>query len=65
LFCPRTPPRNGASKRPPAILIVDTHGYKREQAYCLTSVAVDLQVSQMVDAPNLIVSATLPLDIFD
>jgi formamidase len=45
--------------------IVDTHGYTREQAYCLTSVAVDLRVSQVVDAPNLIVSATLPLDIFD
>jgi formamidase len=45
--------------------IVDTHGCTREQAYCLTSVAVDLRVSQVVDAPNLIVSATLPLDIFD
>jgi formamidase len=45
--------------------IADTHSYTREQAYCLTSVTVDLQVSQVVDAPNLIVSATLPLDIFD
>jgi formamidase len=45
--------------------IVDTRGYTREQAYCLTSVAVDLKVSQVVDTPNLIVSAVLPLDIFE
>ena len=45
--------------------IVDTRGYTREQAYCLTSVAVDLKVSQVVDTPNFIVSAVLPLDIFE
>jgi formamidase len=45
--------------------IRDTYGYTREQAYCLTSVAVDLKVSQVVDVPNLIVSAVLPLDIFE
>ena len=45
--------------------IVDTRGLSREQAYCLTSVAVDLKVSQVVDVPNLIVSAFLPLDIFE
>jgi formamidase len=45
--------------------IVDTYGYTREQAYCLTSVAVDLKVSQVVDVPNMIVSAFLPLNIFD
>jgi formamidase len=44
--------------------LVDTRGFTREQAYCLTSVAVDLTVSQVVDVPNLIVSALLPLDIF-
>ena len=44
--------------------IVDTRGLSRAQAYCLTSVAVDLKVSQVVDVPNLIVSAFLPLDIF-
>lgn len=44
--------------------LVDTRGLTREQAYCLTSVAVDLKVSQVVDVPNLIVSAMLPLDIF-
>ncbi len=45
--------------------IVDAYGYTREQAYALASVAVDLRVSQVVDVPNLIVSAFLPLDIFE
>jgi acetamidase/formamidase len=35
----------------------------REDAYCLASVAVDLKISQIVDAPNWIVSAFLPLEI--
>ena len=43
----------------------DAYGYSQEQAYCLASVAVDLKVSQVVDVPNFIVSASLPLDIFD
>ena len=45
--------------------LVDTRGLSDAQAYCLTSVAVDLKVSQVVDVPNLIVSAFLPLDIFE
>lgn len=45
--------------------LMDAKGLTREQAYCLTSVAVDLKVSQVVDVPNLIVSAFLPLAIFD
>jgi formamidase len=44
--------------------ITDAHGLTREQAYCLTSVAVDLKISQVVDVPNFLVSASLPLDIF-
>jgi acetamidase/formamidase len=36
----------------------------REQAYCLCGAAVDLKVSEIVDAPNWIVSAYLPLSIF-
>ena len=44
--------------------LVDTRGLTRVQAYCLTSVAVDLKLSQVVNVPNLIVSAVLPLDIF-
>ena len=36
----------------------------REQAYCLCGAAVDLKISEIVDAPNWIVSAYLPLSIF-
>ena len=35
-----------------------------EQAYALCSVAVDLRISEVVDAPNWIVSAFLPKDLF-
>ena len=38
--------------------------WSREQAYCICSVAVDLKVSEIVDLPNVMVSAFLPLDIF-
>ncbi len=43
---------------------LETRGYDRQQGYAICSVAVDLKVSQVVDAPNFIVSAMLPLDIF-
>jgi len=36
----------------------------RPDAYVLASVAVDLKISEVVDAPNWIVSAFLPLDLF-
>ena len=39
------------------------YGYSRQQAYAICSVAVDLKVSEMVDVPNFMVSAFLPLDI--
>jgi formamidase len=39
-------------------------GLSRQQAYALASVAVDLKVSELVDVPNFVVSAFLPLDIF-
>jgi formamidase len=45
--------------------LVAEHGYSREQAYVLTSVAVDLRISELVDVPNVVVSAFLPLDIFE
>jgi formamidase len=45
--------------------IADWRGYRREQAYALSSVAVNLRVSQVVDVPNFVVSAFLPLDIFE
>jgi formamidase len=40
-------------------------GLSREAAYILCSVAADLRISQVVDAPNAIVSALLPLDVFE
>jgi formamidase len=43
---------------------LQTRGFDRQQAYALCSVAVDLRISQVVDVPNLLVSALLPLDIF-
>jgi formamidase len=41
------------------------YGYTPQQAYVICSVAVDLAVSQAVDVPNVLVSAFLPLEIFD
>lgn len=40
------------------------HGLSAEQAYALCSVAVDLRISEVVDAPNWVVSAFLPKDLF-
>ena len=40
-------------------------GLAPEQAYVLASVAVDLRLSEIVDVPNPLVSALLPLDIFE
>ena len=39
------------------------YGYSRQQAYAICSVAVDLRINQMVDIPNFVVSAFLPLDV--
>lgn len=44
--------------------LVHERGYGRQQAYAICSVAVDLTISELVDVPNVIVSAFLPLDIF-
>ena len=41
------------------------HGLERGQALALMSVAVELRLSQVVDLPNPLVSAALPLDVFD
>jgi formamidase len=41
------------------------HGLSPEQAYVLVSVAVDLHLSEIVNVPNPLVSALLPLDIFE
>ncbi|HEU4729166.1 MAG TPA: acetamidase/formamidase family protein [Kofleriaceae bacterium] len=44
--------------------LVAERGYDRQQAYAICSVAVDLAISELVDVPNVLVSAFLPLDIF-
>ena len=41
-----------------------TKGLTSEQAYVVTSVACDLRVSNVVDVPNVTVSAFLPENIF-
>jgi formamidase len=44
--------------------LVKTKGLTREQAYVVASVAVDLNISQVVDVPNVGVTAILNRDIF-
>ena len=44
--------------------LLQERGWSREQAYIICSVAVDLKVSNIVDLPNVTVSAFLPEDIF-
>ena len=44
--------------------LMERGGWTRQQAYAICSVAVDLKVSELVDVPNFVVSAFLPLDIF-
>lgn len=45
--------------------IVDRFDYSPENALALASVSVNLRISQIVNVPNLTVSAFLPLEIFD
>jgi acetamidase/formamidase len=42
----------------------EQRGLSREEAYVLASVAVDLKISEIIDAPNWIVSAFLPESVF-
>lgn len=44
--------------------IMVEYGYDQTQAYMIASVAVDMRIAQLVDVPNLGVTAVLPLDIF-
>jgi len=44
--------------------IVEEYGYTRTEAYMIASVAVDMRIGQLVDVPNVGVTAILPLDIF-
>jgi formamidase len=41
------------------------HGLSRPAAYCLCSACVDLQLSEVVDIPFPLVSASIPLDVFE
>lgn len=45
--------------------LVAEHAMSAAQAYSLCGAAVDLKISEIVDAPNWIVSAYLPLAIFE
>jgi formamidase len=45
--------------------LVSERGLGREAAYVLMSVAAELRISELVDLPNALVSAALPLDVFD
>jgi formamidase len=45
--------------------LVRNKGLTRQQAYALSSVAVDLRISNLVDTPNVAVSAILDLGVFD
>jgi formamidase len=44
--------------------LVREYGYSRQQAYAICSVAVDLKVGEVVDSPNYVATASVPLDIF-
>lgn len=44
--------------------LTKTYGLSREDAYLLCSVAVDIRVHEVVDRPNWVVGAMIPLDIF-
>jgi len=46
------------------IRLLEERGWTREQAYVICSVAVDLRISNVVDVPNVTVSAFLPESIF-
>lgn len=41
------------------------HGLSRPAAYCLCSACVDLHLSEVVDVPFPLVSALIPLDVFE
>jgi acetamidase/formamidase len=44
--------------------LVDVRGLGRQEAYALCSVAADLRIHEVVDAPNWLVGAFIPDDIF-
>lgn len=44
--------------------LVREYGYSRQQAYAISSVAVDLEVGEVVNSPSYVATASLPVDIF-
>lgn len=46
-------------------LLADRHGYSRAEAYMLCSVCADLRISEIVDAPDWIVSFYFPRIVFE
>ena len=45
--------------------IAAEHGIEREEAYAVASVACDLRIHELVDAPNWVIGAFLPGAIFE
>ena len=45
--------------------LVATRGFEPVAAYALCSAVVDLRLSELVDIPYPVVSALLPLDVFE
>jgi acetamidase/formamidase len=45
--------------------LASDHGLTREEGYLLCSLAVDLRISEVVDAGEFVVSALLPLSVFE
>ena len=45
--------------------LVATRGFEPAAAYALCSAVVDLRLSEVVDVPYPVVSALLPLDVFE
>ncbi|HEY6463079.1 MAG TPA: acetamidase/formamidase family protein, partial [Polyangiaceae bacterium] len=43
----------------------DAHGIDREEAYAIASVACDLRIHEVVDAPNWVVGSFIPESIFE
>jgi len=46
------------------VQLLQERGFSAVQAYVICSVAVDLKISNIVDLPNVTVSAFLPEDVF-
>jgi acetamidase/formamidase len=42
----------------------ENHGLEREEAYAVASVACDLRIHEVVDAPNWVVGCFIPHSIF-